>query len=84
MHLQPLFGDFPFEGLGGPWGDLPADVRPPFSPGSLSVSERLNATCVWLPTPVDPSDAWIEQVAAAFEKVAASGERLKKQARKDS
>ena len=77
MHLQPLFGDFPFEGLGGPWGDLPDDIRPPCGPGALPVSERLNATCVWLPTPVDPSEPWVEQVAAAFEKVAARGDRIR-------
>ena len=77
MHLQPLFGDFPFDGLGGPWGDLPDDIRPPCGPVSLPVSERLNATCVWLPTPVDPSEPWVEQVAAAFEKVAARGDRIR-------
>ena len=84
MHLQPLFGDFRFDGLGGPWGDLPADVRPPFGPGSLPVSERLNESCVWLPTPVDPSEAWVEQVAAAFEKVAAQGERIGRLAQEGS
>ena len=84
MHLQPLFSDFPFEGLGGPWGDLPRDVRPPCGPGSLPVSEQLNATCVWLPTPVDPSEAWVEQVAAAFEKVTAQGERIRRLAKQDA
>ena len=84
MHLQPLFSDFPFEGLGGPWGDLPANIRPPSGPGSLPVSERLNESCVWLPTPVDPSDAWVEQVAAAFEKVTAQGERIWRLAKQDA
>ncbi len=78
MHRHPLFSDFPFDGLGGPWGDLPADTRQPLPPGSLPVSERLNAACVWLPTPVDPADAWVAQVAHAFEKVAAHAPRLRR------
>ena len=48
------------------------------------MSEQLNATCVWLPTPVDPSEAWVEQVAAAFEKVTAQGERIRRLAKQDA
>lgn len=76
MHLEPLFNDFDFEGLGGPWGDLPADTRRPLKRGALPVSERVHDTCFWLSTPVDPSDEWLEQNAAAFRKVVEHGPRL--------
>jgi dTDP-4-amino-4,6-dideoxygalactose transaminase len=76
MHLEPLFNDFPFDGLGGPWGDLPAEVRRPMKRGDLPVSEAIHDTAFWLTTPVDPSDEWVEQVAMAFRKVVAHGERL--------
>jgi perosamine synthetase len=76
MHLEPLFNDFPFDGLGGPWGDLPAEVRRPMKRGDLPVSEAIHDTAFWLTTPVDPSDEWVEQVAVAFRKVVAHGERL--------
>ncbi len=81
MHLQPLFNDFPLERLGGPWGDLPPDARRPLRAGSLPVSERLNRTCFWLTTPVDPDPEWVEQTAAGFAKVAAAGPRLRDLAR---
>ena len=29
MHLESLFNDFSFDGLGGPWGDLSAEARRP-------------------------------------------------------
>ncbi len=76
MHLEPLFNDFPFDDLGGPWTDLAAEARRPNSRGSLPVSERVHDTCFWLSTPVDPSAEWVEQTAEAFRKVAASGERM--------
>ena len=76
MHLEPLFNDFPFDGLGGPWADLAHDARRPMAPGSLPISEAVHGTCFWLSTPVDPSTEWVEQTAEAFRKVAAHGERL--------
>lgn len=76
MHLEPLFNDFPFDDLGGPWGDLPSDTRIPCSRGDLPVSERIHDSSFWLSTPVDPSSTWVDQVAAAFSKVANHGERL--------
>ena len=44
--------------------------------GSLPVSERLNRTCFWLQTPVDPDPLWVDQTAAGFAKVAAAGPRM--------
>ncbi len=44
MHLQPLFTDFPFEGLGGPWGDSTSDNRAPVVPGTLPASEAIQDT----------------------------------------
>ncbi len=76
MHLEPLFTDFSFEGLGGPWGDLPSDTRQPLKRGSLPVSERVHDSCFWLSTPVDPSEDWLEQTAAAVRKVVEHGPRL--------
>jgi dTDP-4-amino-4,6-dideoxygalactose transaminase len=76
MHLEPLFNDFQFEDLGGPWADLPSEVRPGMKRGSLPVSERVQATCFWLSTPVAPNVEWVEQTAEAFSKVAANRERL--------
>jgi len=77
MHLEPLFTDFPFEGLGGPWGSPGGDTRKVFPRGSLPVSEKLAENVFWLSTPVDPDPAWLEQVAAAFRKVRANVDRLK-------
>ena len=76
MHLEPLFNDFPFEGLGGPWADLPAGARRPMGRGSLPVSEAIHDTAFWLSTPVDPSDEWVEQTAAAFAKVVEHADRV--------
>jgi len=76
MHLEPLFNDFPFDDLGGPWADLPAGARRIMKPGSLPVSERIHDTVFWLTTPVDPCDEWVEQTAEAFRKVVAHGDRL--------
>ena len=76
MHLEPLFNDFPLEGLGGPWGDLPEGARRITEKGSLPVSERVHDSCFWLTTPVDPDVRWVEQVGNAFEKVSANGKRL--------
>ena len=74
MHLEPLFNDFSFHGLGGPWADLPPDARQPMC--SLPVSEALQATSFWLATPVAPSAEWVEQTAQAFAKVVAHRDRL--------
>ena len=74
MHLEPLFLDFSFEGLGGPWGDLPPDARRPRC--DLPVSEALQATSFWLATPVAPCAEWVEQTAHAFAKVVAHRDRL--------
>ena len=76
MHLEPLFNDFSFDDLGGPWGDLPQGARIPYQPGDLPVSEHIHDSCFWLSTPVDPGPAWVDQVAAAFAKVTNHGERL--------
>jgi len=81
MHLEPLFNDFPLGDLGGPWADLSPDARRIMRPESLPVSERIHATTFWLTTPVDPSEEWVEQTAAAFRKVAEHGERLSKMAK---
>ncbi|MDE2701390.1 MAG: hypothetical protein OXI23_21150, partial [Gemmatimonadota bacterium] len=74
MHLEPLFNDFSFDGLGGPWADLPAGARRPIC--NLPVSERLQDMSFWLATPVAPVAEWVEQTAQAFAKVAAHRERL--------
>ncbi|MDE2726305.1 MAG: hypothetical protein OXI59_23295, partial [Gemmatimonadota bacterium] len=74
MHLEPLFNDFSFDGLGGPWADLPAEGRRPVC--NLPVSERLQDMSFWLATPVAPATEWVEQTAQAFAKVAAHRERL--------
>ena len=76
MHTEPLFNDFPLDELGGPWGDIPKDARTQMKEGSLPISERIHDSCFWLTTPVDPSPEWVDQVAQAFEKVAANGARL--------
>ena len=74
MHLEPLFNAFSFQGLGGPWGDLPLDARMPKC--DLPVSEALQATSFWLATPVAPCAEWVEQTAHAFAKVVAHRARL--------
>lgn len=76
MHLEPLFGEFDFDGVGGPWADLPPGTRRPMGPGSLPVSEGIHRSRFWLSTPIDPSPEWVRQVAEAFSKVAANGARL--------
>ena len=76
MHTEPLFNDFPLDDLGGPWGDIPKDARIQMKKGSLPISERIHDSCFWLTTPVDPSPEWVDQVAQAFEKLAANGARL--------
>ena len=84
MHLESLFNDFPFEGLGGPWPDFPPEVRHPLSRGALPVSERVHDTCFWLGTPVDPDPRWVEQVAEAFRKVTTHAGRAAEVASQDS
>lgn len=76
MHLESLFNDFSFEGLGGPWGYLPDNARKSYRPGSLPISERIHSTCFWLSTPVDPDPIWVEQTAEAFQKVYDNRSRL--------
>ena len=76
MHMEPLFNDFSFDSLGGPWADLSAEARLPVC--SLPVSERLQDMSFWLATPVAPSAEWVEQTAQAFAKVAANRRRLSK------
>ena len=83
MHLEPLFNDFSFDGLGGPWADLPAEERSRMERGSLPISERIHDTCFWLSTPVAPSPEWVEQIAEGFRKVASQGERLAEIAKED-
>jgi dTDP-4-amino-4,6-dideoxygalactose transaminase len=80
MHLEPLFNDFPFDGLGGPWADLPPEARHRLTRGSLPVSERIHDTCFWLSTPVDPNPQWVEQTAEAFRKVVNHADRVAKAA----
>ncbi len=74
MHGEPLFNDFSFQGLGGPWADLPQEARRPTR--DLPVSEQLQATSFWLATPVAPSAEWVVQTADAFAKVADNRQRL--------
>lgn len=76
MHLEPLFNNFSFEGLGGPWADFEPGVRRPMRRGDLPISERIHDTCFWLTTPVDPDPRWVEQVAEAFRKVVAHADRV--------
>jgi hypothetical protein len=77
MHLEPAFGDFPYAGLGGPWGAPGGDGRRACPAGSLPASEWLAANAFWMNTPVDPAPELIEQVSAAFHKVLANVDRLR-------
>jgi dTDP-4-amino-4,6-dideoxygalactose transaminase len=76
MHLEPVFNDFPFEGLGGPWGSPGGDHRKPNAPGSLPVSERVAATVFWFPPFADPEPGLLEQYIAATAKVVRHAGRL--------
>ena len=76
MHTEPVFTDFSFEQLGGPWGSAGGDTRRPQPRGSLPVTEQLADQVFWLSTPVEPDPVWLEQVAAAFRKVVAQAGRL--------
>ena len=38
MHLEPLFNDFSFGGLGGPWADLPAEATYMQSAGERAIT----------------------------------------------
>ena len=76
MHLEPLFNDFSFDGVGGPWADFQPNTRRLMSDGDLPVSEMIHQTRFWLSTPVSPSPEWVRQVAEAFSKVASQGNRL--------
>jgi dTDP-4-amino-4,6-dideoxygalactose transaminase len=77
MHLEPVFADFPFEGLGGPWGSPGGDPRRLQPRGSLPVTEALADQIFWLTTPVDPDPVWLDQVIAAFKKVVDHAPRLR-------
>ncbi len=76
MHLEPLFTDYGFDNVGGPWKDLPPDSRLRRQRGHLPASERIHDTAFWITTPFDPNPAWVEQVGAAFRKVIANADRL--------
>ena len=76
MHLEPVFNDFPFDGLGGPWGSPGGDHRKPHAPGSLPVSERVAASVFWLPVFTDPEPGLLEQYIGAVEKVVRRADRL--------
>jgi len=76
MHLEPVFNDFPFDGLGGPWGSRGGDNRRPNKPGSLPVSERVAASVFWLPAFTEPEPGLLEQYIAAVEKVVHHADRL--------
>lgn len=76
MHAEPVFADFSFEGFGGPWGSAGGDTRKPQPRGSLPVTEALADQVFWLSTPVDPDPRWLDQIAAAFRKVASQAPRL--------
>ena len=78
MHLEPLFNDFPFDSLGGPWADFQPEVRQPMARGSLPISERVHDSCFWLSTPVDPDPQWVEEVGDAFRKVVENAGRVAK------
>jgi dTDP-4-amino-4,6-dideoxygalactose transaminase len=69
MHAEPVFTDFSFEDLGGPWGSPNGDPRRPQPRGSLPVTEALADQVFWLTTPVDPDPRWLDQIVAAFRKV---------------
>lgn len=77
MHLEPAFSDFPYAGLGGPWGAQDGDGRRACPAGSLPVSEWLAANAFWMNTPVDPAPELIEQVSAAFHKVINNADHLR-------
>jgi len=76
MHLEPLFSDFPFDELGGPWADFAPEVRRPMERGSLPISERVQGSCFWLSTPVNPDPQWVDQVGDAFRKVVENAGRV--------
>lgn len=76
MHLEPAFNEFPFQGLGGPWGSPGGDNRKSTAPGSLPVSERVAASVFWLPAFTQPEPGLLEQYIEAVEKVVAQAPRL--------
>ena len=76
MHTEPVFTDFPFEDLGGPWGTPGTDPRRPQPRGSLPVTEALADQIFWLTTPVDPDPVWVEQLGQAFRKVVEAAPHL--------
>jgi dTDP-4-amino-4,6-dideoxygalactose transaminase len=76
MHLEPLFNDFPLDGLGGPWGVPGFITRHPHAPGSLPVSESVAGRVFWLPAFADPEPGLLEQYVEAVRKVIANAHRL--------
>ena len=77
MHLEPVFNDFPFAGLGGPWGSPGGDHRTKNAPGSLPVSERVAASVFWLPAFTEPEPGLLQQYIKAVEKVVRHAGRLR-------
>jgi perosamine synthetase len=76
MHLEPVFNEFPFTGLGGPWGSAGGDNRRVNKPGSLPVSERVAASVFWLPAMTEPEPGLLQQYIQAAAKVVANAKRL--------
>jgi len=76
MHLEPVFTDFPFDGLGGPWGSPGGDNRKRHAEGSLPVSEKVAASVFWLPVFTDPEPGLLDQYIEAVAKVAHNARRL--------
>jgi dTDP-4-amino-4,6-dideoxygalactose transaminase len=76
MHLEPVFTDFPFDRLGGPWGSPGGDNRKRHAEGSLPVSEKVAASVFWLPVFTDPEPDLLEQYIEAVQKVVRHAGRL--------
>lgn len=76
MHLEPVFTDFPFDDLGGPWGAPGYVTRRKYAEGSLPISEALAKKVLWLPAFTDPEPGLMAQYVEAIAKVAANADRL--------
>ena len=76
MHLEPVFTDFPFDDLGGPWGAPGYVTRRRYVEGSLPISEALSKKVLWLPSFTDPEPGLMAQYVEAIAKVVASNRRL--------
>jgi len=77
LHLQPLFSDLSFDGLGGPWGSPGGDNRRVFPQGSLPITEACYETLISMPMFTEPPAEAAEQIGGAVAKVVAQLESLR-------